>query len=62
MSPTTRSILTAVEAHYKDPSISYPDEGNQIMFELTPYLESAGINDPFSKVSFQAAYSVRLDR
>ena len=45
-----RSVLTAVEAHYKDPSNPYPDEDNQIMFDLTPYLESAGINDPLSKV------------
>ena len=48
---TNRSILSAVEAHYKDPSHPYPgDDSNQILYELTPYLESAGINDPLSKV------------
>ncbi len=46
----SRSILTAVEAHYKDPSNPYPGEDNAIMYELTPYLETAGINDPLSKV------------
>ena len=47
----TRSLLTAIEAHYKDPSIPYPGEDNAILFELTPYLESAGFHDPLSKVS-----------
>ena len=47
----SRSLLTAIEAHYKDPSIPYPGEDNAILFELTPYLESAGFHDPLSKVS-----------
>ena len=46
----SRSMLTAIEAHYKDPSIPYPGEDNAILFELTPYLESAGFHDPLSKV------------
>jgi len=45
-----QSVLTAVEAHYKDPSNPYPGEDNDIMFELTPYLEAAGINDPLTKI------------
>lgn len=45
-----RSILTAVEAHYKDPSSPYPGEDNSMIYELTPYLETAGINDPLTKV------------
>ena len=45
-----RSVLTAIEAHYRDPSNPYPGEDNAILYELTPYLETAGINDPLSKV------------
>ncbi|CAI8030300.1 WASH complex subunit 5 [Geodia barretti] len=45
-----QSLLTAIEAHYKDPSIPYPGEDNAILFELTPYLESAGFHDPLSKI------------
>ena len=45
-----RSLLTAVEAHYKDPSNPYPGDDNTILYELTPYLESAGFHDPLSKV------------
>ena len=49
--PPSRSILTSVEAHYKDPSNPYPED-NEIMVELTPYLEAAGINDPLTKVVY----------
>ena len=45
-----RSLLTAIEAHYRDPSNPYPGDDNAILFELTPYLESAGFHDPLSKV------------
>jgi len=45
-----RSLLSAVEAHYKDPSHPYPGEDNTVIYELTPYVESAGIHDPLTKV------------
>ncbi|KAL5456944.1 hypothetical protein EMCRGX_G034172 [Ephydatia muelleri] len=45
-----QSVLTAIEAHYRDPSNPYPGEDNAILYELTPYLETAGINDPVSKI------------
>ena len=45
-----RSPLTAIEAHYRDPSNPYPGDDNAILLELTPYLESAGFHDPLSKV------------
>ena len=51
MSLCTRSLLSAVEAHYKDPSHPYPGEDNTVIYELTPYVESAGIHDPLTKVS-----------
>ena len=56
-----RSLLTAVEAHYKDPTNPYPGEDNSILYELTPYLESAGISDPLTKVGLQMTlYSLSL--
>lgn len=45
-----RSLLSSVEAHYKDPSIPYPGDDNAVIYELTPYVESAGIHDPLTKV------------
>jgi WASH complex subunit strumpellin len=45
-----QSLLTAIEAHYKDPSNPYPGDDNDILFELSPYLESAGFHDPLSKI------------
>ena len=44
-----------MEAHYKDPSNPYPED-NEIMVELTPYLEAAGINDPLTKVVCHIVY------
>ena len=50
--PTISSLLTSVEAHYRDPdNTPYPGGENESVFdELTPYLETAGINDPLTKI------------
>ncbi|XP_077991105.1 WASH complex subunit 5-like [Glandiceps talaboti] len=45
-----KGLLTDIEAHYKDPSLPYPKEENPLMYELTSYLESAGISNPFTKI------------
>ena len=45
-----RALLRDVEAHYQDPSLPYPSEDNPLMFELTSYLEWAGLHNPLSKV------------
>ena len=45
------SLLGDIEKHYQDPSLPYPKEENPLLFELTSYLESSGMNDPLSKVS-----------
>lgn len=45
-----RSLLSSVEAHYKDPSHPYPGDDNAVIYELTSYVESAGIHDPLTKV------------
>ena len=47
------SLLSAVEAHYRDTANPYPgenEEDNDILSELTTYLETTGISDPLSKV------------
>ena len=41
-----------MESHYRDPENPYPGDDNTIMYELTPYLETAGISDPLSKVHY----------
>ena len=45
-------LLRDVEAHYQDPTRPYPKEENPLMFELTSYLEWAGIHNPLTKVRF----------
>ncbi|EDO30084.1 predicted protein [Nematostella vectensis] len=44
------SLLRDIEAHYQDPSLPYPKEDNPLMFELTSYLEWAGIHNPLNKI------------
>ncbi|KAI0224187.1 hypothetical protein LSAT2_024791 [Lamellibrachia satsuma] len=43
-------LLTDIQRHYQDPSLPYPKEENPLMFELTSYLESAGISNPLTKI------------
>ena len=51
--PTICSVMLAdIERHYEDPTKPYPKEENPLMFELTSYLESAGIGNPLTKVGF----------
>eukprot|EP01099_Mayorella_cantabrigiensis_P008841 TRINITY_DN879_c0_g1_i1.p1 TRINITY_DN879_c0_g1~~TRINITY_DN879_c0_g1_i1.p1 ORF type:complete len:527 (-),score=105.09 TRINITY_DN879_c0_g1_i1:177-1757(-) len=48
-----QAILTDVKAHYLNPDIKpYPSEENELLPELTKYLETVGINDPFTKIYF----------
>ena len=47
---SSRSLLSAIEAHYKNPENKYSGEDNIILEEVTPYLETTGISDPLSKV------------
>ncbi|XP_020632450.1 WASH complex subunit 5-like [Orbicella faveolata] len=44
------ALLRDVEAHYQDPTRPYPKEENPLMFELTSYLEWAGIHNPLTKI------------
>ena len=44
------SLLSDIEHHYEDPSKPYPKEENPLLYELTSYLESAGISNPYTKV------------
>lgn len=44
------SIIAEIEAHYKDPSKPYPKEDNPLLYELSMYLEWAGISNPYAKI------------
>ncbi|KTG31971.1 hypothetical protein cypCar_00022366 [Cyprinus carpio] len=46
-----KSLLSDIEAHYQDPSLPYPKEDNTLLYEITAYLEAAGIHNPLNKVS-----------
>ncbi|KTG39902.1 hypothetical protein cypCar_00013954 [Cyprinus carpio] len=45
-----KSLLSDIEAHYQDPSLPYPKEDNTLLYEITAYLEAAGIHNPLSKI------------
>jgi len=46
-----KSLLTAIEKHYEDPDTNpYPSDENPIMFELTNFLDLAGLDDPLAKI------------
>lgn len=45
-----RAILADIEAHYQNPSLPYPKEDNTLLYEITAYLEAAGIHNPLNKV------------
>lgn len=41
-----KALLADIEAHYQDPSLPYPKEDNTLLYEITAYLEAAGIHNP----------------
>ncbi|XP_048363466.1 WASH complex subunit 5 isoform X2 [Sphaerodactylus townsendi] len=45
-----KAILADIEAHYQDPSLPYPREDNTLLYEITAYLEAAGIHNPLNKI------------
>lgn len=55
-----RAILADIEAHYQNPSLPYPKEDNTLLYEITAYLEAAGIHNPLNKVrlTFKCWYSL----
>ena len=48
------ALLSDIDAHFKDPTKPYPSEDNPLLYELNPYLESAGLSDPLNKVYVMA--------
>ncbi|XP_076341364.1 WASH complex subunit 5-like [Tachypleus tridentatus] len=44
------ALLAGIEAHYKDPSKPYPKEDNPLLYELSCYLDWAGISNPLAKI------------
>uniref|UniRef100_A0A8C6KPK3 WASH complex subunit 5 n=1 Tax=Nothobranchius furzeri TaxID=105023 RepID=A0A8C6KPK3_NOTFU len=45
-----KSLLADIEAHYQDPTFPYPKEDNTLLYEITAYLEAAGIHNPLNKI------------
>ncbi|CAG12904.1 unnamed protein product, partial [Tetraodon nigroviridis] len=45
-----KSLLADIEAHYQDPTLPYPKEDNTLLYDITAYLEAAGIHNPLNKV------------
>lgn len=45
-----RSLLADIEAHYQDPSLPYPKDDSTLLYDITAYLEAAGIHNPLNKV------------
>lgn len=45
-----KALLADIEAHYRDPSLPYPKEDNTLLYEITAYLEAAGIHNPLNKI------------
>ncbi|XP_036064496.1 WASH complex subunit 5 [Onychomys torridus] len=45
-----KALLANIEAHYRDPSLPYPKEDNTLLYEITAYLEAAGIHNPLNKI------------
>uniref|UniRef100_A0A7N5JFP6 WASH complex subunit 5 n=1 Tax=Ailuropoda melanoleuca TaxID=9646 RepID=A0A7N5JFP6_AILME len=45
-----KALLADIEAHYQDPSLPYPKEDNTLLYEITAYLEAAGIHNPLNKI------------
>ncbi|KAG8133940.1 putative WASH complex subunit strumpellin-like protein [Naja naja] len=45
-----KAILADIEAHYQDPSLPCPKEDNTLLYEITAYLEAAGIHNPLNKI------------
>ncbi|XP_057354108.1 WASH complex subunit 5-like isoform X1 [Manis pentadactyla] len=44
------ALLADIKAHYQDPSLPYPKEDNTLLYEITAYLEAAGIHNPLNKI------------
>ncbi|XP_065061996.1 WASH complex subunit 5-like [Rhopilema esculentum] len=45
-----QALMKDIAAHYHDPNLPYPEEENPLLYELTSYLESTGISNPFAKI------------
>ncbi|GFU11388.1 WASH complex subunit 5 [Trichonephila clavipes] len=44
------ALIADIELHYKDPTQPYPKETNPLLYELSSYMEWAGIFNPLSKI------------
>jgi WASH complex subunit strumpellin len=44
------ALISDIQQHYQNPEKPYPSEDNPLLPELTRYLETAGIHDPYTKI------------
>ncbi|EGG23615.1 hypothetical protein DFA_05749 [Cavenderia fasciculata] len=45
------SLINDIQAHFQRPDVApYPGEDNTLLFDLAQYLDTAGINDPYTKI------------
>ncbi|EFA77215.1 hypothetical protein PPL_12424 [Heterostelium album PN500] len=45
------SLINDIQAHFQRPEVApYPGEDNTLLFDLAEYLDTAGINDPYTKI------------
>lgn len=44
------ALISDIQQHYQNPEKPYPGEDNPLLSELTRYLETAGIHDPYTKI------------
>lgn len=49
-------MLTAVKAHYQDPTKPYPSEENPVLYELGTYLDTVGLGYPLDKIYVTTKY------
>ncbi|PRP74057.1 hypothetical protein PROFUN_08681 [Planoprotostelium fungivorum] len=51
MATMNECVITEIEEHYLQPEVKpYPGEESFLLSELSKYLETAGINDPYTKI------------
>jgi hypothetical protein len=61
LNTANKSAIADVRAHYARPeSTAIPDEESPLLPELAEFLETAGINHPFTKVRYVRSIEVGL--
>ncbi|XP_024001013.1 WASH complex subunit 5 isoform X2 [Salvelinus sp. IW2-2015] len=53
-----KSLLADIEAHYQDPSLPYPKEDNNLLYEITASLEQQAFTTHSTRSTSQPAPSL----